>query len=134
MLSYSSMKSTDANSKTIEHPESNNDQLSSPRINMQTAFTPRDTHSINQLERYGGMHGNTTDTAGAQSHGDLAAINQEDIIYEEGDRPRNIRKFRLVTKNEANSVKSKRKKSKKPALNPYEKSFMTYVDMKNLYN
>jgi len=111
MLSYSSMKSTDANSKTIEHPESNNDQLSSPRINMQTAFTPRDTHSINQLERYGGMHGNTTDTAGAQSHGDLAAVNQEDIIYEEGDRPRNIRKFRLVTKNEANSVKSKRKKS-----------------------
>ena len=101
---------------------------------MQTAFTPRDNHSINQLERYGGMHGTATDTAGAYSHGDLAAVNQDDIIYEEGDRPRIIRKFKLTSKNEANSVKSKRKKSKKPALNPYEKSFMTFVDMKNLYN
>lgn len=128
------MKSTDANTKTMEQPESNHDQLSSPRFNIQTAFTPRDNHSINQLERYGGMHGNATDTAGAYSHGDLAAVNQDDIIYEEGDRPRIIRKFKLTSKNEANSVKSKRKKSKKPALNPYEKSFMTFVDMKNLYN
>lgn len=53
ILSYSSMKSTDANSKTIEQPESNQDQLSSPRNIMQTAFTPRDNRSINQLERYG---------------------------------------------------------------------------------
>jgi hypothetical protein len=98
---------------------------------MQTAFTPRDNHSINQLERYGGMHGATTDTAGAQSHADLAAVNQDDIIYEESNRPR---KFKLITKIEANSVKSKRKKSKKPVLNPYEKSFLNFVDMKNLYN
>ena len=42
---------------------------------MQTAFTPRDNRSINQLERYGVVHGATTDTAGAQSHADLAAIN-----------------------------------------------------------
>jgi hypothetical protein len=68
----------------------------------------------------------------------LAAVNQEDIIYEEVDRPRIFKKYKLVSnKNDIGpvlSVKSKRKKSKKPVLNPYEKSFLTFVDMKNLYN
>lgn len=42
---------------------------------MHTAFTPRDNHTINQLERYGGMAGGATLDTGAQSHGDLAAVN-----------------------------------------------------------
>jgi len=47
MLSQSSMKSTDANSRTIEHPESHNDQqLSSPRgVIINTAITPRENRS-----------------------------------------------------------------------------------------
>lgn len=99
---------------------------------MQTAFTPRDNRSVNQLERYGTV-GTTGDT-GAQSHGDLAAVNQDDVIYEEEFRPRFIRKYKLSTKNEGNSAKIKRKKSKKPVLNPYEKSLVAFIDMKNLYN
>ncbi len=79
------------------------------------------------------MMGNSGDT-GAQSHGDPAAVNQEDIIYEEESRPRIIRKYKLNSKNEGNPVKSKRKKSKKQVLNPYEKSLVSFIDMKNLYN
>lgn len=99
---------------------------------MQTAFTPRDNRSINQLERYGTV--GTAGETGAHSHGDLAGVNQDDIIYEEDRPPRVVRRYKLSTKNEGNSVKSKRKKSKKPVLNPYEKSLVSFIDMKNLYN
>ena len=84
MLSYSSMKSTDANSKTIEQPESRMDQqLSSPRgVILSTAITPRDNRSGYMLEKFGSSQ--CADTAG-QSHGDIAVLHSDEVIQEEDD-------------------------------------------------
>ena len=133
MLSYSSMKSTDANSKTIEQPESHLDQqLSSPRgVILSTAITPRVNRSGYMLEKFGSSQ--CGDTAG-QSHGDIAVLHSDEVIQEEDDASHQItmkRKFKF-----AGSAKIKRKKSTKEkiVLNPYEKSLVSFIEMKNLYN